>query len=806
MGRAGRGCLNHNGYAGSQFAELDAHNLLMVSQLYNWKRFWCPREEAFSLEDNGYLIDPEAEWGGEVQPNVVAFDQIQNVPCLLLLGEPGIGKSTAMESERDSIKSRAVAGEAKVRRLDLRSYGDEQRLCHALFDHPKFIGWKRGDHSLHLFLDSWDECLLRIETVSALLIEELSKQPVDGLALRIACRTADLPKTLEDGLRTLWSENLGVYELVPLRKRDVREAATVNDIDADSFLEEVDRQEAVPFAIKPVTLRFLLNKYQKDRKLPHRQTELYAEGCRLLCEDPNIHRRDTGQTGLLSSTKRLLVAHRVAAITVFANKYAIWTGLDQGDVPDEDVTASQVSGGAETFNGQTIEIDEAAVRDVLHTGLFTSRGENRHGWAHHTYAEFLAASYLNMRCRSVTRLMSVLTHPGDPESKIPPQLSETAAWTASFSGAVFQRIMQSEPELLLRSDVATAEVSDRAGLVDGLLNAFDQGTVWDLLELRGYYRKLAHAELLSQLRPSILDKSKNIVSRRFAIDVVEACKIEALLDDLATLALDNTDEYRIRVRAAFAISKIGDDAARKRLLPLTRLAPAEDPDDEFKGYALISLWPSLITSRDLFHSLTEPQKSSFIGGYDRFLYTLADSLARENLIDALKFAKRHPPDQLSSFGLLSGRILLKALNFTDYPEIAKSLAKTLTSWLESDFAFAARASSEPWNFLKVNEEKRRNVLKQVLKLLPKSSLDSARLAVANLKLNLITSRDTQWLLKEFTASRSLRKKKVIAGLVHHVWDQSDTRQTDAILVASRDCAVLQEEFASLLTPVDLNSE
>ena len=196
----------------------------MSGCLYNWKRFWCPREGSFSLGDSGYLTDPESKWGRDLQPQVVAFDKIQTIPCLLLLGEPGIGKSSAMESEQDSIVPYAATEQAQFLWRDLRSYGDETRLCQALFEDPIFLDWKHGDHHLHLFLDSLDECLLQIGTLSALLIEEFRKHPVDRLSLRIACRTADLPLSLEKGLAELWPNNLGVYELTPLRKRDVREA------------------------------------------------------------------------------------------------------------------------------------------------------------------------------------------------------------------------------------------------------------------------------------------------------------------------------------------------------------------------------------------------------------------------------------------------------------------------------------------------------------------------------------------------------------------------------------------------------
>lgn len=64
---------------------------------YNWKRYWCPRGGMFQLAAGGYFADPESEWGKLLKQDIFPFDAIANTPCLILLGEPGIGKSRAIE-------------------------------------------------------------------------------------------------------------------------------------------------------------------------------------------------------------------------------------------------------------------------------------------------------------------------------------------------------------------------------------------------------------------------------------------------------------------------------------------------------------------------------------------------------------------------------------------------------------------------------------------------------------------------------------------------------------------------------------
>jgi hypothetical protein len=76
---------------------------------YPWKRFWAPRDGQIDLSDEGFLADPESEsfWYSP-NPDLKAFDQISALPCLVLLGEPGIGKSTAIirELETTEVKAR----------------------------------------------------------------------------------------------------------------------------------------------------------------------------------------------------------------------------------------------------------------------------------------------------------------------------------------------------------------------------------------------------------------------------------------------------------------------------------------------------------------------------------------------------------------------------------------------------------------------------------------------------------------------------------------------------------------------------
>ena len=69
----------------------------MSKKDYKWKRFWCPRSGSINLADAGYLPEPSSDWGRACNPELVSFVEIVDLPCLVFLGEAGMGKTTAME-------------------------------------------------------------------------------------------------------------------------------------------------------------------------------------------------------------------------------------------------------------------------------------------------------------------------------------------------------------------------------------------------------------------------------------------------------------------------------------------------------------------------------------------------------------------------------------------------------------------------------------------------------------------------------------------------------------------------------------
>ncbi len=146
---------------------------------------------------------PSADSGTSFNANSYSLESLAEVPCLVLLGEPGMGKSTALNELRELTLSTKAEGDA-VLFFYLGAYQTDGLLVEELFKNAEVLDRVSGTHRLHLYLDGLDECLLQINTVASLLAGKLSQFYNDRLFVRITCRTAEWPPTLDNALKHLW--------------------------------------------------------------------------------------------------------------------------------------------------------------------------------------------------------------------------------------------------------------------------------------------------------------------------------------------------------------------------------------------------------------------------------------------------------------------------------------------------------------------------------------------------------------------------------------------------------------------------
>jgi hypothetical protein len=609
-----------------------------MKQRYAWQRFWVPQGGIIDLSDGGFLVDPTDKTAWYSNQKLYTLSELQHYRALALLGEPGIGKSTTLQGTYDSLAQQKHE-HAHVFMHDLRAFSSDVFLRSRVFESSEFSAWRNGNSQLTLYLDSLDEALLRVDSVAAFLADELTRHPTTRMSIRIACRTAVWPhEPLETAFRKIWGEDaVGVFELAPLRRKDVAEAAVQHRIDPKRFMQELERAN-VPFALKPLTLNLLFEIFAKDGHLPGRIIDLYSQGCLRLCEELSSSRRAARRIGRLNGRQRKRLAGRIAAVTMLANRYAVATSPETDPRAEEDVPLSALSTGSEAGEFQPFDVTDDHLHEVLDTGLFSSRGVARMGWAHQSYAEFLAADYLITKQTSSENILKILCH---PSGGLIPQLSSVAAWVASRNRAVCSALMAQEPVALLRGDLANWNKDDLAALATALLTAYDEQRAHDFaFGLSNDYRKLAHPGLAGRLRDYIVDSKKHVIARRAAIEIAKACSLYEMQPELLSVALDAADDPSIRASAVSALGRCGDEIAKCQLMPLVRDQLDFDPNQQIKGSALEVLWPSHLTAAEVFALITPPAEG-FMGAYVGFLHRLPKSLSDADLLPALQWATEY---------------------------------------------------------------------------------------------------------------------------------------------------------------------
>ncbi|MCA9029807.1 MAG: hypothetical protein KDA69_01280 [Planctomycetaceae bacterium] len=774
-------------------------------KMYDWKRFWCPRDASYGIDEDGFLFDPEGENRAVVHPYVRPLSTFARFPCLVMLGEPGIGKSTEFATEFGRLANQEES-DGSFLHLDLKDYQTDARLVADAFDCRTTQEWINGRHTLTLSFDSLDEGKLEIRTIANLIASQLRRLSgsIDRLRLRIACRTAEWPRSLELTLRDLWTEqSLSVIELLPLRKTDVASTAVAEGIEASSFIEQIIRNGVQPFATLPVTLGFLIRAFQRSGEIPSSKYEVYESGCKVLCEETNQSRQDSNHDGNLSGDQRLEIASRIAACTVFTGQSAIGTSIEL-PLDAMALSISDLSGDSESTRHRQFEVSEADIRETLNTALFTGRGPSSVGFAHRTFAEFLAARYVARSDMDDKQIESLIFHP-DHETRIIPQLTETAAWIAVSNDSISELLICHDPQVLLRSDVAHSDNVTKERLIENIIRVFESDEFDDSdWALRMSYRKLDHAGLAGQLQPHILETSKSIVTRRFAIDLAEECGVKGLLEAMQKVALDKEDDVHIRSQAAHAVIKIGSDDEVRALMPLAVGEAGSDPDDELRGAALLGLWPKrLITAEQLFSTLRRRSRQSLAGSYYLFLrQEMPKHLLPDDLETALRWCSEQTIewDDLDDFYAIMSTVVCRAINRLSEPNVLVALGDFVISRLQQ---YNGLPISDD-EFRAISDDDRRKILHAVV--LQISDLPTHVDTLIYSDRPICAEHDLEWLLDQSSVAETEDQKRRWALLARSLFFRTGFSCLDQILTSCASNSVMHQVFAAHLSPIRLDSE
>lgn len=618
-------------------------------------RFWSARDAVVGLDADGFLTDPTTTFlTSTLNPAVRSADDIRTTRALVLLGEPGSGKSTALGMNPEvptgdaGLLPHGFTGDVWL--LQLGAYRSEDRLAREL-EGPRMQEWLAGTGELALVLDSFDECQAGVENLRRMLATWLTAWPTDRLVLRVACRTAQWPAALEERMRTEFGADFEVFEIAPLRATDAATIATAAGVAGAAFVDAVRSRRVGALAARPLLLNMLVAE-AADGELPGDALALYRRGTRRLAVEHDGLRAE--DAAALSVNAAVAVARRVAASAVFG----AYPAVAGGDAAiDGDLSFEAVAGDDEPAEGVRTAVTGAAVQQVTASGLFTSRGAGRFGFAHYSFAEYLAADWVDANALAGGQVQQLLL---TSDHGIVPTLRNVAAWLVAIDADRYGWLLEIDPEIALGGAVDLPSDELRRIATSRLFDDA-RAQLWRWRDYSG----LAYPGLADDVRAQLSSDNEDRVL--MACSIAAACKLSELVDELANIALDDGAPMQTRIRAGVAIRRSFSDQTTDVLAPLVTAELAADRSDELRDIALEASWPHAVDLPTVLDVLGKPREPNLISTYRHFInYSLAPSLGPEHVDVALPWlAEQEETGRDDAFNTLADAIVVLACKDAD---------------------------------------------------------------------------------------------------------------------------------------------
>ncbi|MGF0118272.1 hypothetical protein ACQFYA_18415 [Promicromonospora sp. Marseille-Q5078] len=550
-----------------------------------------------------------------------------------------------------------------------------------------------------------------------------------------------------------------------------------------------------------MTLKFLARNFAASGELPGRGAALYRAGIGSLCTEQNPGRRDAGLATTIPLEHRIAAARRIAAATVFGGATAIWTGPTV-DVAGEDIAADHLSGGLEPIPEGSIQVTSSAVLEAVRTGLFASRGGERLGWAHATFADFLCADWVVSNDLSEAQTRSLFLA---PDGRCWPQTRLAATWTVAIAPDKYNFLVEADPSAFL-GEVELPGNTLRAAVIDGLFSIASEFTVnrWErsLAPLR-------HVGAAQQIRAHLHDIDPD--RRQLALELADECAAVELRDDLAEIALDRTAETRDRVSAGWAISRLptSHQSAALRDLAIEPLTSEEDPYDEIKGVALLASWPHAISIEETYEALCPRRQQNFFGAYEAFLSDLPKRISDDDAFAGLQWLVNNLDLATNdhAFSALATRIMTSASRRPRERNVIEAFAQLVIARAEIYEDLLPNDSGLTEERIDIFEDPflRRAIASSIIAKSPTDAIVFALTSYGPFSMGIVRAEDLEWLSDIYAATADEPTRSVVRTLFRLTFRDDISDHRDLVLDMSHDHPLFEGYVHQLVEPVALDS-
>ncbi len=602
----------------------------------------------------GVDLLPKAPGADDPFRNAQRLDEFEDFRAIVVLGEPGAGKTTAFQKV-------AEANEQRV-------YVDLRRFLRATELAP-YSGKT-------IYIDALDEARSRLKGDTATLdslinkLESLGRPP-----FRLSCRSLDWYGSAD--LRQLADASsdsrIAVVALQPLSDADITTIVGDAGRNPISFIKNARRFGVFDLMRNPESLKLLLEVVVGDTNSdwPASRTELYEKASlSLLREDRETHKNT--HRGAWAPEELIDSAGRLCAVALCSNQLGF--ALHHSD-SDEHYPVL----------GQVAPADQRA-EAALHRRLFPAPESGRVSLPHRTIAEYLAARHLLHRVRKdglpLTRAVALMTIEGGTIAS----LRGLYAYFSSLAGPDADALMRIDPiAVIQQGDPSRMPLATRQRLFE-LLGEMGRTRPWAVHE--GWDEHAFGRLGTPDMAPFFQDLLQKPSPPDYAVIAVYEAITHAPeplheLEEVVRWELWKP-ERTFGGRAIRAFSRIVSDptAELRRLLDAIRDGKHPDDQRQLRGRLLSILYPQTVRPHELPAYFT-PSGTSFSGAYEHFLYRaleLTPDISLPELLDAISAVGLLESDRRNyRYARLVGKALQRILEIQG--EAAP--ASRLLSWLRT---------------------------------------------------------------------------------------------------------------------------
>jgi predicted NACHT family NTPase len=456
------------------------------------------------------------------------FSELAETTNLILLGEPGSGKSHLFR------ESAAAEGATLIK-------------ARAFLSRPA-----KPLEGQALFIDGLDERRAGRgdrDTIDAMVTRLFEAQPSK---VRVSCRMADwLGETDLAALNTYFSQSsepvvLLLEALCEVEQVSVLMTHGAQKAEALEFLIDARQRGLDDFLTNPQNLIMLWG-VAKGGSWPASRRELFELSTQLMLQEPNSERARSG-VGIYSVAELRPAAGAIFAASLISDVEAISLTEQEG---------TEIVPGYRSVPFATPEILQAAMsRRVFAAGSESESVE----YAHRTTAEYLGAEFLAHQVHrglALSRVISLLGVDGHPA----PELRGVHAWLAVHLSDRADELIEADPYGVLTYGDAASLTPSACRVLIRALAKLSQTNPWFRSEQgrSPAIGALARPDMVDELRAVLRGADSGFGARSVVIDAFWlGAPAPAAIPELAAAFADESLPYVPRLHALYALERLGD--------------------------------------------------------------------------------------------------------------------------------------------------------------------------------------------------------------------------------------------------------